>query len=386
MSAKINVPTERPATTGSNGNRLPLHAICPYLAMFPEGFVRAHVQEHSDPGEWVFDPFCGRGTTILESLLLGRRAGGSDINPVAYCISRAKAEPPTPTALQARISLLEGRYRSAPTEDLQKERRALPPFFRRAFYPTTLREVLFLRSVLNWRRNRTDRFIAALALGSLHGEMDRSRSYFSNQMPRTICLKPKYSLDYWRKNGLFPKKRRVFQMLKQKGDHRLKGLPELPSGQVRIADARASSARFPELVGKVQLVVTSPPYLNVTRYEEDQWLRLWFLGGEPRPTYNRVSKDDRHENPAKYWQFLRESWAGVAPLMTRPAVIVVRLGAIGLDEAEMTRELTASLRSAFPKLKMVASPVRSSIASRQARSFLPRSRGCLFEVDFTFAV
>ena len=28
-----------------------------------------------------------------------------------------------------------------------------------------------------------------------------------------------------------------------------------------------------------QCAITSPPYLNVTSFEEDQWLRLWFLGG-----------------------------------------------------------------------------------------------------------
>ena len=205
-------------------------------------------------------------------------------------------------------------------------------------------------------------------------------------MPRTICLKPNYSLkDYWRENRRFKESKVLLDMLRQKGEHRLKGLPQLPAGQVRMSDARSVSRRFPGLLDKVRLVVTSPPYLNVTRYEEDQWLRLWFLGGEPWPTYHRVSKDDRYDRPARYRQFLTESWAGVAPLLARPAVVVVRLGAIGLDEPDMTNGLIASLRSAFPELRTIAR-IRSEIASRQARSFLPRSRGCLFEVDYTFAV
>ncbi|MCU0917855.1 MAG: site-specific DNA-methyltransferase, partial [Planctomycetes bacterium] len=74
--------------------RLPLHAICPYFAMFPESFVREHVKQYSDESDWILDPFCGRGTTVLESLLLGRNAIGSDINPVAYCVSHAKADHP----------------------------------------------------------------------------------------------------------------------------------------------------------------------------------------------------------------------------------------------------------------------------------------------------
>ena len=63
------------------GKRLPLHAICPYFAMFPESFVREHVEQYSEKSDWVLDPFCGRGTTILESLLLGRNAAGSERQP-----------------------------------------------------------------------------------------------------------------------------------------------------------------------------------------------------------------------------------------------------------------------------------------------------------------
>jgi hypothetical protein len=354
--------------------------------MFPESFVREQVESYSERDDWVFDPFCGRGTTVLESLLAGRNAAGSDVNPVAYCVSRAKAERPTLDAVQLRIDGLQEVYVQVPHERLEQTRSNLPPFFRRAFYPTTLRELLFLRSALAWRRTCADRFIAALILGSLHGEMDRSSAYFSNQMPRTICLKPDYSTRYWRANGLFPKKRKVFDMLREKAEHRLQDLPECPRGKVALVDARQVSRRFKELRHKVALVVTSPPYLNVTRYEEDQWLRLWFLGGEPRPTYGQVSKDDRHEGVYNYWQFLKESWIGIAPLLANHAKIVVRLGAIGLEDVEITRGLTASIRATFSRVRVIRQPTRSKIVRRQSRNFLPRSKGCLFEMDYVFSV
>ncbi len=319
--------------------RLPLHAICPYFAMFPSDFVREQVEAHSQKGDWVFDPFCGRGTTILESLLLGRNAAGSDINPVAACVSQAKAERPTLQEVQLRIDSLEEHYHKDAPDRWEQERSVLPPFFKRAFYPTTLRELLFLRATLDWRNDQTERFIAALILGSLHGEMDRSSSYFSNQMPRTICLKPDYSLRYWKTHGLFPKKREVFKMLREKAEYRLKGIPDCLTGKVKLADARKVSSHFTSLHRKVALVVTSPPYLNVTSYEEDQWLRLWFLGGHPRPTYGKVSKDDRYGSADKYWQFLKESWAGLAPLLKDSAIVVIRLGAIGIAEKDLTSQL-----------------------------------------------
>src|SRR5436190_17765801 len=165
--------------------RLPLHAICPYLAMFPAEFVREKVETYSAPGDWVFDPFCGRGTTVLESLLLGRNAAGADINPVAFCVARAKADRPTLASALRRISDLQEIYANSSAHKWKRARSGLPQFFKRAFHSTTLSELLFLRSTLNWNGSRRDRFIAALVLGSLHGEMDRSDAYFSNQMPRT---------------------------------------------------------------------------------------------------------------------------------------------------------------------------------------------------------
>lgn len=363
--------------------RLALHAICPYFAMFPEKFVRDQVEEHSKPRDWIFDPFCGRGTTILESLLLGRNAAGVDINPVAYCVSQAKAERPDLKKILNHIDKLEMQFNRS---SWKADRQQLPAFFKRAFYPTTLRELLFLRANLDWRNDRTDRFIAALVLGSLHGEMDKSSSYFSNQMPRTICLKPDYSLRYWKKRKLFPKKREVFTMLMEKAEYRLGEFPACSDGKVALADARNASKVFHNLKKKVSLVVTSPPYLNVTNYEEDQWLRLWFLGGETHPTYGKISKDDRHHAAVRYWQFLRETWQGFAPLLKKGAKIVVRLGAIGIKEDELIGQLKLSIVEIFPRARLITAPQRSEIVRRQAQSFMPSSKGCLFEIDSVFSI
>src|SRR5579859_1906673 len=120
-----------------------LHAICPYFAMFPEQFVQANVSKYSRKADWVFDPFSGRGTTILQSLLMGRNAAGTDINPVAYCISGAKANLPALDNALRRIGQLEAIYIHADQRQLERERRSLPVFFGRAFHHETLRQLLF---------------------------------------------------------------------------------------------------------------------------------------------------------------------------------------------------------------------------------------------------
>src|SRR5437016_4067385 len=83
------------------------HSICPYFAMFPELFVRRNVLAWSKRDDVILDPFSGRGTTVLESLLNGRKGLGCDTNPVAVCLSKAKADPPQFGEVFDRLALLE---------------------------------------------------------------------------------------------------------------------------------------------------------------------------------------------------------------------------------------------------------------------------------------
>jgi hypothetical protein len=363
-----------------------LHAICPYFAMFPESFAEEQIKLHTRTGDWVLDPFSGRGTTLLQSLLMGRRAAAIDTNPVAYCISSAKAHVPALEALLDGIADLRSRFSETDRAGLRQTRLSLPAFFGRAFHRDTLDQILFLRAQLDWRSDAVQCFIAALALGILHGDMGRNTPYLSNQLPRTISTKPDYSLRYWRERGLWARKRDAFATLEAKAAYRLStGVPP-GEGSVLLADARLTADLLPQLHGAVAAVVTSPPYLDVTSYEEDQWLRLWFLGGEPRPTARRLSPDDRHTSAIRYWRFLGDVWAGVAPLLRDGATVVCRIGSRRLAVPDVRAGVEMSLRSAFGSAEETRPCAVSALERRQTRSFRPGSHGCGYEVDLTYTV
>ena len=55
-----------------------------HSAPFPRALVEFFVKAFSDPGDSVFDPFLGSGTTIAAAHVLGRRGCGCEISP-AYC-------------------------------------------------------------------------------------------------------------------------------------------------------------------------------------------------------------------------------------------------------------------------------------------------------------
>ena len=362
--------------------RHPFHAICPYFAMFPEQFVEQQLLTYTSPGDLVFDPFCGRGTTVFESLLKGRQAAGTDINPVAACISSAKANAPDLESLVARIDALELSFRN-------KHEPGEPPtlFFEACFEAETLNEILFLRRKLKWKQKPTDCFLTAVMLGVLHGESHRSELCLSNRMPRTISTKPDYSVRWWTERKSIAPRRNAFDVLRKSVMFRYRMPPAKERGLVRLGDARDAGKAFKELSGKVKLVVTSPPYLDTTDYSEDQWLRLWFLGGEPKPEI-RKNKDDRHTNTNAYWTFVEEAWRGIAPLMAKKSTVVVRIGGAKLTKAQLFDGVTSSLERALPErtVEPLHSGMTSDIRPRETSAFRPAARSANVEHDFVYTL
>jgi hypothetical protein len=156
---------------------------------------------------------------------------------------------------------------------------------------------------------------------------------------------------------------------------------------VKLGDARTASRAFPKLHGQVRLIVTSPPYLDTTDYAEDQWLRLWFLGGAERPLLNK-NKDDRHTSIDLYWKFLSEAWAGCASLLSEGAVLVVRLGGTRLDKETLLKGLRGTLKIGFAgrKIEALHPGVTTEIKNRQTNVFRPGTLPGRFEHDFAFSI
>lgn len=69
------------------------HHFYHYPARFSPEFARTVVQELSAPNDWVFDPFMGGGTSIIEGLALGRSMLGVDINALAHFVTAVRTTP-----------------------------------------------------------------------------------------------------------------------------------------------------------------------------------------------------------------------------------------------------------------------------------------------------
>ncbi len=353
------------------------HALCPYFAMFPESFAAGWIERLSEPGDVILDPFSGRGTTPFQALMMGRKAVACDTNPVAYCLTAAKTNAPALEAVKTRLDGLKATFDG---RHWRHESDELGEFFRFAFSRKTLNQLVYLRASLNWRRSDADRMLAALVLGSLHGEMDRSTSYLSNQMPRTISTKPGYSVRYWRRHRLVAPERDVFALVRSRADFRYEEPP--PKGTCRVyhMDLRQLPKKKRSLPSPIRYAITSPPYQNVTNFQEDQWLRLWFLGGPHYPVSNSSSRDDRHSNDKRYWTFISDMWCTFDKIMSPSAQVIIRIGHPTLNPESLRDALTRAATACCRRVQLVNMQV-SEIRKRQTDAFRPGSAGIHEEID-----
>jgi hypothetical protein len=350
--------------------------------MFPESFAEHWLTKLSSPGDLVLDPFCGRGTLPFQALLMGRRAIGCDTNPVAYCIAKAKTNAPSFGRVASRVDELERSYRESLVRD---EVEKLPSFFHFAYDAGALHQLVYLRRRLSHRTSLVDGMVAALVLGSLHGEADKSKRFLSNQMPHTISTKPDYSIRFWKKGRHRAPKRNVFDLLRMQLAYRYEtGAPD-DRALIFNMDMRDLPRHTTKFKSPVRCVVTSPPYFDVTNYAEDQWLRLWFLGGPPEPKKQSFSRDDRHGNIDQYWSMLADMWRTLSLVLDKKSDVVIRLGATRIGPERLVKALEGVAKVSNRKIRLVDSYV-SEIIKRQTESFRPGSKGCRVEVDCHFRV
>ncbi len=259
-----------------------LHEVS-YRACFKPQLVAFFVERLSLPGDVVYDPFMGRGTTLIEAALLDRTVAGCDVNPLSRVLVAPRLAPPTVEAVSARLDAL-GLQEAADTGGVSAE--DLAAFF----HPDTLRALCGLRAYLADRRARgkfdgVDAWIEMVAVNRLTGH---SPGFFSTYTmpPNQAVSADRQRLINARRNQV-PERRDIRALILRKTRTLLTGCDA--TARRRLARRGSGnrilvgqSDRTPEIPSSsVHLVVTSPPFLNVVNYAADNWLRCWFCGIDP---------------------------------------------------------------------------------------------------------
>ncbi len=200
-------------------------------------------------------------------------------------------------------------------------------------------------------------------------------------MPRTFSSKPDYSVRFWREKGLRAPKASVIDVIRKKLS-RIDDLDTNAHGSprnVKCSDARlAGSYRN---LPKASVTITSPPYYGMRTYVQDQWLRMWFLGGPAEVDYennNQISHsgyDAFIKDLAKVWKHVRENSREDAHLYTR-------FGSIPSAKSDAKKLLRDSLEECGGWQLISVRNADSSAAGKRQADYMGRDSVPAEEYDF----
>ncbi len=332
-----------------------MHTMCSYHGMFPARLAHYFIQRYSKPGDLVVDPFSGRGTVPLQARVEGRRTIGNDLNPLAFVLSGAKANPPSWISVNRTLAELEKGF-TRPTDEPD-----VSPDISMLFHPHTLaqlchvRKYLHTEAMLEWSQEKL--MIAGALAGIMHGahRRDGTSQYLSISMPNTFSMAPKYVSKFIRENGLVAPKQNVFDRIRDKLARLYLDSIEGPAGLTHAEDASALLSTGSVVPGSVDLLVTSPPYLRVVNYGAANWIRLWLLGidevgrdhGHGRKKLDGML-DHRHTYQS-YQSFMRNVFVGVQQSLKPQGVAALVIGDVvvpGKDRVPLAAQMWEELGGA----------------------------------------
>jgi len=351
-----------------------LNGICPYYTMYPLDFPLRVLKAHGKRGDWVLDPFCGRGTTNFAARLLGMPSMGMDSSPVAVALAQAKLASAEPSQVVASAKAIL---------NAAKEPTSVPSgeFWRLAYHERTLKQLCQLRkALLDKGSSSTHILLRAIILGALHGPRPKGTpSYFSNQSPRTFAPKPNYAVKFWTARGMSPDDVDVLSIIKTRAERYLTDPLPVVESKVELGDSRVADA-FGDMP-KARFVITSPPYFGMRTYLPDQWLRLWFLGGPDYVVYRQPEGQLEHSSAAHFAAEMGRVWKNMASYTATDARLIIRYGGIHDRAVEPMDILKKSFNGSGWRVATTRVVPDSDCGRRQVRQFQAEPKKAIVEHD-----
>ncbi len=283
---------------------LPVHRWVPWIAGFSSDFVASALAKHLNGPGTVLDPFAGVGTTLVEAVRRGHNAVGFEINPYAALAAgvKATAHQVDVDALREEIVRFRVFYQTATTTDYVP-RSTYPRGFktRAAFYsPTVLRKVLIVWDFVATIQDSRIRDLFRLAFAAT---MVRYSNYsYEPSLGRRASAGKGDVADFPVGETI---QARLSEMAEDVAGFKA-ALPTVAAGShptVRVVGD--SFFRYADYLSpdSVDLLITSPPYLNNYHYVRNTRPQLYWLGYARQPGDLRGLEE---ANFGKYWQTVRE--------------------------------------------------------------------------------
>ncbi len=282
----------------------PLHRWVPWIAGFSGAFVEEvfHSALRADPSTvTVLDPFAGVGTTLVEGLMRGYNVVGFDINPYAVLASDLKVScarhsvKPLADAI-GRLEDLAQEHRHGQTRPTSKPPsgfKSRVPFFS----PPVERDVLLLQDFISEQRNAFVKKALKVALGAVMVGFS-NYSYEPSLSTRAAAGKPLVErADVF---AVFRDKLREIEADVRFLQRHMRSFKHRPDAKVYQRSYLQGADVLP--AASVDVLVTSPPYLNNYHYVRNTRPQLYWLG---LTEGNGQLKQLENDNFGCFWQTVR---------------------------------------------------------------------------------
>ena len=245
-----------------------------YRACFKPQLPRFFIELLTKLKDVVYDPFSGRGTTGIEAGLLNRNVVANDINPLSQILSKPRFFIPDIESLKDRLVSIKIIPKVKTEIDLSM-----------FYHPDTEAEIVSVCEYLKEKQmdgteDEIDNWIRTVATNRLTGH---SSGFFSvYTLPPNQAVSQESQRKINQKRNQRPDYRDTRQIILNKSMSLLQDMTPKKANLLREIGSNAlfltNDARFtPEIASNsVNLIVTSPPFLDVVQYDHDNWLRCWF--------------------------------------------------------------------------------------------------------------
>ena len=243
-----------------------------YRACFKPQLPKFFIELLTKEGDFVYDPFSGRGTTAIAAGILSRNVISNDINPLSKILTKARFFIPNIEQVAKRLSEIDFKYNKRANIDLSM-----------FYHPKTESELVSLRDYLikkNKKSDSIDNWIRMVATNRLTGH---SPGFFSvYTLPPNQAVSQESQKKINKKRNQRPEYRNIKEiillktqsLIKDLSEQEIKNLKKTGDNGLFLSEDSRKTKKIDD--NSVQLIVTSPPFLDIVQYSKDNWLRCWF--------------------------------------------------------------------------------------------------------------
>jgi hypothetical protein len=249
-----------------------VHALHPYLGKFIPQLVDVFLRRYFSPGDCVYDPFVGSGTTLVEANVFGASSIGCDISEFNCLLTRVKTRPYSLAALD--LSLRGALELARQTEDVVELDDA-SAWLRAWYAPQALRELLAYECVIDATLEDPAWDVARVIL-SRSARSARLTTHFDLDFPRKPIRKSYWCHKHRRTCSPVREAAKFLRRYSTDTVRRIRAFSEVRSKA--SVEVLHGDARFVDLPGEVNGIITSPPYPGLIDYHEQHRYAYELLG------------------------------------------------------------------------------------------------------------